>query len=196
MQRSKMARVAAVVVALTACSEGNGEPPECVLAGFVWSDGYQFRSPRPLGEHHIRFGQPDPRLPGFTVTSTDAKWVRGAGSFGSGYGTSGWDGTVTVTVGGPGTVKPRVTLTGAVDSKSNCSKIYWKNKSVWCKGVEPGIDTCGGTGPNPPSPPTPPTPPLTGIEKVHIVWMNHLVRSSRTPCRVRIAAHAPLRSLV
>ena len=69
------------------------------------------------------------------------------------------------------------TISGTVEDMSRCSSIWLDNKSVWCKGAKPGTKTCG-TGKHPPEPPAPPAPPpppsMTDIEKVFIVFSNHL----------------------
>ena len=75
----------------------------------------------------------------------------------------------------------------ASEASGGCTKIklYWRDGSVWCKGLKIGDSDCGGAGPYPPGPapgprpgpkpppppPVPPTPPFT--VSVHIIEHTH-----------------------
>ena len=114
----------------------------------------------------------------FTVSSKDAPWGKGpdGGAIGvldADFATSG-----RLTISFPSNKHGHgQTIGGTVEDMSSCSSIWLDNKSVWCKGAKPGSKTCG-TGKHPPEPPAPPAPPappsMTDIEKVFIVFSNHL----------------------
>ena len=114
----------------------------------------------------------------FTVSSKDAPWGKGpdGGAIGvldADFATSG-----RLTISFPSNNHGHgQTISGTVEDMSRCSSIWLDNKSVWCKGAKPGTKTCG-TGKHPPEPPAPPAPPpppsMTDIEKVFIVFSNHL----------------------
>jgi hypothetical protein len=68
----------------------------------------------------------------------------------------------------------KATIVDQVACAAKATEIWLDNKSVWCQGQKPGSKECG-TGKHPPDPPGPPPPPNTAnIERVFIVFSNHL----------------------
>ena len=105
-----------------------------------------------------------PSAKGFDVTvdPKEESWTFMNATLPSTYGTSDWDGSVSIVIGEG--KHAGTTMVGIVDNATECNKVFWDNDSVWCKNLTQFkmAITCGQAA----------EPPQA--DKVYVVFSNHL----------------------
>lgn len=121
-----------------------------------------------------------------TNPSSPSDWAQATAQLSDSYGTAKWDGLLTVHFDkGPDPGKPILAI---VDDPQNCSKVFFDQRSVWCRGpaYQPGgAKECGQS-----SGPDPHHPPIEDIDKVSALAAKpHLVTGTTTGIKSAIAGN-------